>query len=48
MLYFKEKGLEFWFWHSRLGIQHCVCEDVSSIPGLAWLIKDLALPQAVV
>ena len=24
-----------------------VCEDVFSIPGLAQLVKDLALPQAV-
>ena len=31
---------------SGLRTQHCLCEDVSSIPGLAHQIKDPVLPQS--
>ena len=34
---------DFPLWPSRLRTQHCLCEDVGSIPGLAQLVKDLAL-----
>ena len=36
---------EFPLWFSWLRIQHCLCEDVGSIPGLAQWGKDPALPQ---
>ena len=31
-------------WLSRLRNEHCLCEDVGSIPGLTPWVKDLALP----
>ena len=34
------------FWLSGLRSQHCLCEVVGSIPGLAWWVKDPALLQA--
>ena len=37
---------DFLLWFSRLRTQHRVCEDVSSIPGLAEWVKGLALLQA--
>ena len=35
-------------WFSGLNIQHCLHEDASPIPGLAWGVKDLVLPQDAV
>ena len=31
-------------WHSELRTQCCLCEDASSIPGLAQWVMDLVLP----
>ena len=36
---------ELLLWLSRLGTQHCLGEDVSSVPGLAQVGKDPALPR---
>ena len=41
---FKILQWEFLLWLSRLSPQHCLCEDVGLIPGLAQWIKGLALP----
>ena len=35
-------------WLSGLRTQHCLREEMSSIPGLTQWIKDLVLPQDVV
>lgn len=40
--------LEFPLWLSGLRTQHCLCEDVGSVPGLDLWVKDLMLLQAVV
>ena len=39
---------EFSLWFGGLRTQHLLREDSSLIPGLAQLVKDPALPQAVV
>ena len=38
---------EFLLWLSRLRTQPCLCDNAGSIPGLAWWVKDLVLPQVV-
>ena len=37
---------EFSLWLSRLRTQHSVHEDLGSIPGLTWWVKDPLLLQA--
>ena len=34
-------------WFSELRAQHCLCEDVGSIPGLTQWVKDPAVLQTV-
>ena len=44
----KEEEEEFPLWLSGLRTQHCFCEHLGLIPGLAQWVKDLVLPQAMV
>ena len=41
----KNSFMEFLLWYSRLRIQHCLCSNLGLIPGMAWQVKDLVLPQ---
>ena len=36
---------EFPLWYKRLRVQHCLCSSMGSIPGLAYWVKDPALPR---